>query len=97
MTSTSTNELPVEKAQIEITAQTPQIMATAFLRDHANLSWKAEIGTSRILTNELIPATTKDAKNKKPTMSPLAPIVEMILGNTKNASPTPPLATSETS
>ena len=97
MTSTNTNELPVENAEIEITAHTPHIIETAFLRDQSNFSWKAEIGTSKILMRELIPATTKEPKNKKPTISPLAPIVEMILGNTKNASPTPPLATSETS
>ena len=86
----------VEKISVETMAEPPATMVTAFLRDQPNLSWKDAIGTSKILTIEVIPATARDEKNKKPNKSPPAPKLEIILGNAMKAKPIPPDTTSFT-
>src|SRR5690554_74455 len=96
MMSTKVIALWVEKIRVETMAEPPAIMLTDFLRDQPNLSWKAEIGTSRILTMEVIPATVNEAKNRKPNKSPPAPMLEIIFGKAIKARPIPPDTTSST-
>src|SRR5574344_1553417 len=96
MMSTKVIALWVENKMVETIAEPPAMMVTARLRDQPSLSWNAAMGTCRILTIEVTPATVNEAKNKKPNKSPPAPKLEMIFGNAIKAKPIPPETTSST-
>src|SRR5690606_38005737 len=94
--STKVMALCVENIRVEITAEPPAIIVTDLFFDQPSLSWNAAIGTCRMLTIEVIPATVNEAKNRKPNRSPPAPKLEMIFGNAIKARPIPPDTTSST-
>src|SRR5690606_36524542 len=94
--STKVIALWVENIKVEITAEPPAIIVTDLFFDQPSLSWNAAIGTCRILTIEVIPATVNEAKNRKPNRSPPAPKLEMIFGKAIKARPIPPDTTSST-
>src|SRR5699024_2272488 len=79
-----------------MTAANPPPTNTAVPREILNLSTNPATYISVIDINDVKPANTNDAKNKKPNVPFNAGSTLMICGNTTNANPTPASTTSST-
>src|SRR5690606_12025339 len=82
--SSTLSPLEVEKNARLTTAAGTVTSSVARTRVSSNLSRTAEITTSRMLTNDVRPASTSEPKNSTPSREPAGASL-MIVGNTTNA------------